>query len=398
MLLSLYSPCHNSEYLRETWFSIQAQKPVPFEWIIVPNKGAVVPPDIAQDPRVKIVSPGPEITNIGALKRLACEHCQGDVLVEMDSDDLLAPGIAFQAIADAYLAGGEYIYSDSAVFKYPSLDTHGYSPEYGWHPYPVEVYGRKLLASRVPEILPDSLVSIYLSPDHVRCQRHGTYLRVGGYDATLPIIEDHDLMCRFYLAGAKFQHTGGCHYLYRMHVNNSCRVRGDQVQNLTSMTGYKYFKPMVFEWLRRTGAGYADLAVWRRNRWGFGDPIGKDKFGVLECNDILQYCPPETLPRFFNNCWEALTPGGYLLLRVPNAASNSGDYDPAAKSRFNLGSFLFYTRREYAARLPGVRCRFREVHMYNEPQNRVQRQYHLRDLNVHLVALKGQPHPGSEYI
>jgi glycosyltransferase involved in cell wall biosynthesis len=404
MLLSLYSPCHNGAYLPDLWCSIQRQHSIDFEWVIVPNKNAQVPEYIRRDPRVKVVSGGNDLQNIGALKRLGCDHCTGDVLIEMDSDDLLMPGTAFKAVADAYLAGGEYIYSDAAIFTYPGYRTHTYSPDYGWKSYPIRLYGRELKACHTHEISPITLSSIHYAPDHIRCQTRKAYLDVGGYNASLPICEDHELMCRFYAKGKRFVHAGGCQYIYRMHVMNSCRLSTSQVPQLTAEVGRNYFKTMVYEWLNRHNHPYLNLTQEWKKGWTFqrlrAKPaaLGEDKYGVIEANDILQYCPPELMASFMNACWDAIIPGGYLLLRVPNDQSLAGNYDPRTKLRFNLASFLWYTRREYAARMPEVRCRFQEVCLYNEPQNPVEKKYHLRNLCVQLMALKGQPHPGFEYI
>lgn len=38
----------------------------------------------------------------------------------------------------------------------------------------------------------------------------------GGHDASLPVTDDHDLLCRTYLAGVKFVHPPRCLYFYRL--------------------------------------------------------------------------------------------------------------------------------------------------------------------------------------
>ena len=50
MLISIFTPTHNTKYLNRLYQTIKNQTYQQWEWIICPNNGAVV--DIKDDPRV----------------------------------------------------------------------------------------------------------------------------------------------------------------------------------------------------------------------------------------------------------------------------------------------------------------------------------------------------------
>ena len=78
MLLSLFTPTHEPKWLPETYNSLLRQSYQDWQWVIVPN-GTCGPiaEHIRADPRVKLVQGGEQLTNVGALKRLACDNCDG---------------------------------------------------------------------------------------------------------------------------------------------------------------------------------------------------------------------------------------------------------------------------------------------------------------------------------
>ncbi len=92
MLLSLFTPTHNPQYLVRLARSIANQAFTNFEWVIVPNGDAG---EIHVDlPQARIVPYTGQTQNIGELKRFACQTCRGDVLVEVDHDDELPPTVS----------------------------------------------------------------------------------------------------------------------------------------------------------------------------------------------------------------------------------------------------------------------------------------------------------------
>ena len=74
-----------NEYIEECYNSFSEQRN--WEWIIVINNGGVVPNNIRQDSRVRVLQL--ETNKVGELKAFAAKHSSGDVIVELDADDML---------------------------------------------------------------------------------------------------------------------------------------------------------------------------------------------------------------------------------------------------------------------------------------------------------------------
>ena len=151
MKLSIFTPTHLPTYLPEVYSSLLRQRYTDWEWVLVPNgEKASIPDDIRRDDRVRVVDGGQHLYNIGAIKRLACDHCSGDAFIELDHDDLLFPGNSLSAIEAAFRRGAGFVFSDPAVFSYKSknnkntYDKFVYSSAHGWENYTVNVYGREL--------------------------------------------------------------------------------------------------------------------------------------------------------------------------------------------------------------------------------------------------------------
>lgn len=116
MKISIFTPTHKPDYLVEAHASLVAQSLADWEWILVPNGPAFqIPQPIRADPRVRVVAAPDWIARlgVGTLKRFACEQCEGDVLVELDHDDLLLP-TALAKIGAAIANGAGFAYSDFA--------------------------------------------------------------------------------------------------------------------------------------------------------------------------------------------------------------------------------------------------------------------------------------------
>src|SRR5690348_4542507 len=138
MKISVFTPTHKPDYLAEAHASLAAQQGVDWEWVLVPNGRAFeVPERIRADARVRVVAAPDWIAKlgVGALKRFSCEQCEGDVLVELDHDDLLVPS-ALGKIAGAVSDGAGFVYSDFANFRADG-SCEVYDKAYGWESYAV---------------------------------------------------------------------------------------------------------------------------------------------------------------------------------------------------------------------------------------------------------------------
>ena len=94
MKFSIITPTHRPTYIQELYESIKAQTYTDWEWIIHLNGGITIkdlPAEISADLKVKIYEDTPcDLSpNVGYQKNKAFHLGTGDILVEVDHDDIL---------------------------------------------------------------------------------------------------------------------------------------------------------------------------------------------------------------------------------------------------------------------------------------------------------------------
>jgi glycosyltransferase involved in cell wall biosynthesis len=408
MKLSLFTPTHNTQYLQDAYASIRMQNYENWEWVILPNGASTkVPENIAADPKVKVVEGKRNLHNIGALKRAACDAASGDAFVELDHDDMLAPAYSLRAIADAFKRNNAgFVFSDAAVFRYkrksPYYSAFSYSGQHGWENYDVDIYGRSLKATRAFKVSPRSLCEIYYSPDHVRCWSRKAYYTAGGHNPSLSVADDHELMVKTYLAGFNFEHTGGCHYLYRMFDRNTVIARNKEIQKQTRKIKQESLPKLIREWASRKPAGTLDLSELKASGWTadkhLEQGLGVDQYAAIVADSELQKMTGEQVREFMNFAYEGLIAGGYLSIVVPEVHSGMGYGDVEWKSHFSATSMGPYTRKNMAKANGNIRCRFQQVALTEVYPSDWHRDNGFKYLRFDLAALKGQRHPGIQHI
>ncbi|TAG03659.1 MAG: glycosyltransferase [Betaproteobacteria bacterium] len=429
MLISLFTPTHNTQFLGETYSSLLAQTCGDWEWVIVPNDPAkdgkaIVPEAIARDPRVKIF-PAPDMVarlGVGALKRFACERATGSYLIELDHDDILAPDCLSEIISTARTTGAGFIYSDFANFL-PDGKSGTYNLEHGWTQYEVEIYGRKYLAMRSFPPTPDALVSIYYAPNHVRAWSREAYWRAGGHDPSFRVADDHDLITRTYLTGCGFHHIEKCLYLYRMHEGggNTYIQHNAEIVARTQQIGQRDIGAIVAQWCAQNNLPMLDLGGAHNRTPGylavdldggdvncdirFGLPYADNSVGCIRAYDFLEHinhCPDSTCTHgnggksakcvvgIMNECYRVLAPGGWMLTRTPSTDGRGAFQDPTHVSFWNPNSFWYYTRREQANFVRGIHCRFQGNRIWQDYPSEWHKAHNILYVYANLVALKGQ--------
>lgn len=420
-LISLFTPSHRTDHLLELWSSLQLQNYPNFEWVILCNNGAADPPDaLYDDPRIHIFRSRCGSDKVGALKKEACELCRGDFLLEMDHDDCLVPG-TLPKVAAAGLAGAGFIYSDAAVFEHkngkptptepnpePTLHGWAYHPHGGWEHYPVEIYGQRFVATRNFEITPRSLCEVFYAPDHLRCWSAAAYKAAGGHDPTQSVGDDHALICRSYIAGAKFHYLNCCGYLYRSHPGNTVKARQKLIREQSALNRQKYLPGLINHWIKDNELMSLSLAKeWKAGRWDPSQPCAfthsPHLFGRIEAVDVLQFLDPRDIWPFFNWAWRSLVPGGYLHVVVPAATGRYADQNPLHRTRFNYNTFLYLSRPEFTVNAPGLHAKFDMIQASEfypaEPKlpsgQSMWAANDMKMLAVDLAALHGQRWPGQ---
>lgn len=372
-MISVITPVHPASlrYLAQAYASLQSQTLAQWEWVVLANGGTSAA-DVhcalgAADSRVRVREDA-ALSGIGALKRRCCELATGDVLVELDADDLLVPH-ALERVAAAFAdPAAMFAYSNNAGFEDGTWAPRWFDPTCGWSQRTLWVdtpWGaRRLVEHRAWPATPASLRSVLWAPDHVRAWRRAFYDRLGGHDPSIRTGDDHELLCRTYLeAGqAGMRHLDQCLYLYRWHAANSSQVDNPAVHEQVGRSYSRYIEPMVMRWARDEGlrlldlggrfacpAGYdsvdrldADVVCDLARPW----PIKTGSVGALRAHHIFEHLPDPV--HAMSEAWRVLAPGGWLFLEVPSTDGRGAWQDPTHRSFWNINSLWYYTRSSHA--------------------------------------------------
>ena len=381
--VSIFTPCHTNKYLQEAYDSIKDQSFA--EWIIVYNNGGV-PMDFG-DPRVKthVLYKAPE--KVGTLKKYACEQATGDILLELDCDDLLMP----HAIEEVQRAFSDpeigFVYSNALHTNADWSKRDHFSETMGWTYRENEFQGHKLdeLVSFPPT--PEAVSRVWFAPDHLRAWRRSVYEKVGGHNPDLHILDDSDLICRTYLE-TKFAHIDDGLYVYRVHGENSWLKFNKDIQDGVYKIYDQYIAALVDRWadLRELPKfaigtptdlrpGYKTLPL--TPTWNRPD----SSVGVIYSTDTL--CSTRNPMLAMKEISRVLVPGGWLFCQVPSTDGRGAFQDPRHISFFNENSFLYYTNRNWAQYI-GTPVRFQAPRLYTTVKDERQVCWTV----AHLINLK----------
>lgn len=357
MKISIFTPTHKPVYLDRLFRSLLEQTYTNWEWIIVPNNGAVVEP--FADERVRIF-PCNDSENIGFLKSFAAGKGIGDILIEVDHDDELFPN-ALEECAKAFEDENiDFVYSNCCDVREnytPRCFTGG-----GWENRNCKYKEYDLIETVSFPPDPASISKIWFAPNHFRAWRKSFYDKIGGHDASLDVLDDQDIMCRTYIQGT-MKHIDKPLYVYHIHAENTCYgEKNAKIQEVTLVLHDKYIYSLVERWcdlnsLRKIDLcgghskpdGYesvdlqgGDISADLNGRWPFEDGT----VGVFRAHDALEHLkdPINTM----KEAYRCLAPNGWFLTQTPSTDGRGAFQDPTHVSFWNSNSFWYYTRAEQA--------------------------------------------------
>lgn len=386
--------------MRETEESLLAQTyRGEWEWVVVPNQGAVMPQDMCSACRAVPYEGKP---GIGAIKHFACSQARGDIIVELDHDDLLTPR-ALELIAGA-LESADFCYSNFAEFEDGTWEPHVYDPAYGWATRKAHYYGHDVQELRAFEPDARSMSSVHWAPNHVRAWKTDAYWDVGGHDESLSICDDHDLVCRFYLK-KRMKHIDECLYLYRLHGDNSYLRRNAAIQKKTVDIRRQYLWPMAMRQAELADLPKVDLGSYHGKPDGYvgvdirpgpkvdkvcdvseGLPFPDNSVGLVRAMDFLEHIPDSV--GLMNEIWRVLADGAFLLSGTPSTDGRGAWQDPTHVSFWNENNFWYYTDRGYAQYVDGIKCRFQKMRVETYFPTGFHRKHDIPYVYADLAAIK----------
>lgn len=423
MLISVFTPSHDPKFLEAAWASLLAQTHTDWEWVVVLNgpasKGVSWHPPI-EDDRIRVVTDH-DVAGVGAAKARAAAECQGDVLLELDHDDVLTPD-ALEHVAAAF---AEHPDAGMVYSQFAGIDATTdpaftpFAPGNGWR------YREQLVAGvtetvnrRFPIALPatpHNVSLIWYAPNHVRAFTRVAYDKAGGYDPARDVLDDQDLMSRLYQVGA-FHLIDRCLYLQRSHGGNT-QLQADlnaRIQVETLDLYDQHVQANALAWAHREGLLALDLGGCHGKPDGylsvdqhpgadyvhtFPHPLElpDSSVGVIRASDFLEHVADQVT--MMNELHRLLAPGGMLLSHTPSSEGWGADQDPTHVARWNPNSFWYYTDPSKAGYVPEITARFqvsRITHGFPSLWHEANR---IPYVTANLIAIKdGTPRNGGQLL
>ena len=239
---SIITPAHKkTPYLKELYDSIVAQTYENWEWVLWLNNALYeedLDEEIRNDDRVVIYRTDDPSTSVGYHKHHAFHKGEGDVLVEVDSDDILMPE-CLEELNKAYQDETiGFVYTD--VIPYHMTDEFvPYNPDHGWTYHKLNWRNKDRYIMHSWQPTSHALSYIWYAPDHVRSWRTSIYRDIGGHNVDLDICDDHELMIRTYLVTEMFLVNKPL-YVYRITGDNTWLERNQSIQQETVRLGHQW--------------------------------------------------------------------------------------------------------------------------------------------------------------
>lgn len=406
-MISVITPSHDPQWLDECWASLHAQTHADFEWIVLLNRGAQWTPPA--DERIKVHhQTRADSYRIGSLKAAACSLATGDVMVELDHDDLLTSDAlaSVQATFDERPDIG-FVYSHFAQTDEAFNPQEPFDPAYGWTYRPVVKDGRALIQTDAPTPTPHNVSYIWYAPNHLRAWRSELYKRVGGHDPSLAVLDDQDLMARMFRE-TDFLLIEDCLYIQRAHGENT-QARPDTNAGIQRQTVELYqrdIQPAALAWAARRNLIALDLGAAHGKPEGYlgvdqhsgpgvdfaGDvlttlrSLANDSVGVIRAADFLEHVADSIA--LLNECHRVLAHGGMLLTLTPSTDGRGAFQDPTHVSFWNQNSFWYYTDADFAHFVPEITARFHVSYLDTHYPSDWHRDHDIPYVNANLVAVK----------
>ena len=404
--ISVFTPSHQPRWLDQCYASLKAQTFDDWEWIVLLNDDGEWDPnpdELLDDDRV-IVDDWDGPRNIGRLKASCVHSSTGDLLVELDHDDILVPrALEILSVAhDTYPECSMFYSNTMQINEDGTANLDMFDQRHGWLYHGETVDGVSGIVTEAMQPTPHNVSNIWYAPNHVRAFPRWAYRQAGGYDPNLEVCDDLDLMCRLYQV-APFHRIPETLYLQRVHPENTQLHKNALIQSESLRLYDHYVEPNVLEWAKRKGLTALDLGGAHNPRKGYltvdkhgGDYTG-DVFdvlgnmadssaGVIRAADFLEHVADKI--ELMNEIHRVLAPDGMLLSITPSSDGRGAFQDPTHVSYWNENSFWYYTDQDYAKSVPEITARVQVGRMVSYFPSDWHRDHDIPSVCANLIALK----------
>jgi glycosyltransferase involved in cell wall biosynthesis len=401
---SIITPEHDSKnipFLLELYESILAQTYTNWEWVLYVNGNCTlgdIPEIIRNDPKVRIFLFAGKENRVGAIKNLAFFEGFGDILVEVDHDDLITPN-CLEKLNEAYQNEEiGFVYSNNAVLHMQNKFIP-FNSAHGWTYKMFDWKGQSLYTMNSFPPSSSSMRLIWYAPDHIRSWRKTVYQKIGGHNKELSICDDHELMIRTYL-NTKMHHINEVLYIYRITGNNTWIERNTLIQQKTVELFHENAWNLAVQDAKNNNLLVVDLGGGINPRAGCltidnedadvianlndGIPLESNSVGVLNASHIIEHLYDKQ--KIMSEIHRVLVHGGWAFIQVPSTDGRGAWQDPTHVSYWNENSFWYYTRESKAAYIRNKTIRFQEAKL-----NTFWWEHNVAITDAWLIALKNGP-------
>jgi glycosyltransferase involved in cell wall biosynthesis len=394
MKFSLITPTHDLKYITELFYSIKSQTYENWEWILYLNNNAIkqyseLSNEITSHPKIKVFREETNNTNIGYLKNKAFHSGTGDILVEVDHDDLLTDN-CLQRLYDVYSENPDvgFVYSDNAKLQM-SGNFIPYNSAVGWTHGKFNYKGTELYHMHSFEPTAQSMSFIWYEPDHVRSWRSDIYKELGGHNSEYDVLDDQELILRTYLI-TKFIRIPEVLYIYRITGDNTWLERNAKIQLMTLDLYAEYAHRLAERDADLRGLLKIDISQNGNKPAGYisvgensdyicdlnnGLPFDSDSVGIIRCDHVLHKFNNKL--RIMSELHRVLADFGWAMIKINNIDSIP---------HWDEKSLLYFTETQYASTIKNNKIRFQSFR--NDKVNGL-------DLHAYLSCIKSdikRPH------
>jgi SAM-dependent methyltransferase len=357
------------------------------------------------------VYPHSVTNNVGGLKQFACMKAQGDIVVELDHDDYLSEDCLESLVAARKETNAGFFYSDWVEFRADGSSSL-YDPSFGWENYTyTNPSGKLFRVTKAFEPSARSLCEIFYAPNHVRAWTREAYQAAGGYNTGMTVGDDHDLVCRTYLAGVEFCHISKPLYFYRLHDNNTVKLFNADIQKQQADNRNKYLHRLIFEECKRTKSTvlhlgkFVDPESWHMDfeslkSAGWQIAMETNSVGLVKADDFLQLIPTAEIKKVMEEIYRILKPGGWLLSTTPSTDGRGAFQDIRHSSYWNDNSWWYWSNKSasshYYPKPDDATPKFQSVRVWTDFINDWHRQHNISFCHADMCAIKGQRQPGPK--
>lgn len=407
MKFSFITPTHkNTEYIKELYHSIKAQSYNNWEWIIWIN-GSATHDHLSfidnNDKRIQIYCDYSTNTNVGYHKHKAFHLGTGDILVEVDHDDILMPE-CLDKLKQAYQSYPDvgFVYSDNAKLN---DNFKPYNSAHGWQHKKISYKDKALWVPQSFDASSHSVSLIWYAPDHVRSWRKIVYNKIGGHNINLNILDDQELIIKTYLE-TKFYHIKEPLYIYRIHGQNTWLERNKEIQRKTIELRNKWIRPLAERDAYLNNLQMIDIGGGIDGKSGYitidqeggdincdlneGIPMSDNSCYVINASHVIEHLrnPYKTMKEIHR----VLVHGGWVFIEVPSTDGRGAFQDPTHVSFWNENSFWYYTKKTQARYIRNDTIKFQTHRLETAYPSDWWKKHNIPVVYADLICIKNNDH------